>query len=643
MKNGNRGVLLLSLPWQLSNWPSAALGTLKAVLSAHDVPVTVRHLHLEVAHKIGVRRYHDLAERESDVAESLFSSLFAPSDTEVLLARATERLRAENRSDLLAWVATSAPEDLRVAVDECLADVDFDRYWLCGLTIGAVQLCASVYVAHLIRTRAPHLHVIAGGAGITGEAGKRLLEATDLFDAVVDGEGERAIVAIAELGSALSPDRTNDVPNLWMRGEDGQIVKTATASVELDEMPLPDYSDYHDAVRRLHYPAGLVTIPIEASRGCAWEHRCGDGTLKGCTFCGIFRTSPNYREKSLNRVLWEIEELTGRAGVLDIGFVDAYLPPSLRHALLRHLAADPRDFSIWCELRCDFDDTIALLLADAGLKKAQLGVEAFHTSILRRIDKGTRAIDNVYALRLCEERGLVGQYNLITYYPGVPADEIEEMADSLPQLFGLRPPSVAEFYLDRGSRVYQHPEQYGLSADDVDHEAISYLPTPLGASRITQYVPFRREALGAAAIRAWDTVHAEAARWRETYKYATTHGLQSPLTYREGVQFLEVTDARSASARTLRLEGEIADVFRACRTPTSASRLATLVDLPHARAMAALQRLRDERLVFRDDHLYVTLPARARRPSGLPRTQVGRSMDAVRVEPVAPETVAVWT
>jgi ribosomal peptide maturation radical SAM protein 1 len=628
----DRGILLLSLPWRVAGWPSTSLGALKAYLAANGVEIAVRHLHMEIACTLGLDRYDTISDRAWDLGEALYSCLLAPDERDRLLEPIIEALRKRDMKDLADWAATSAVEDVRALTEAALAATDLDRYWMVGITIGALQLSSSLYTAQLLRRRAPHLHILLGGAGVVGEVGRNLLAVEPAVDAIVDGEGEETLLTLARLGAPLDEERLATVPNLWYRSAGGEVRHAFPRLLtDLDRTAVPDYSDYFNVAESAGYPPSAMILPVEASRGCAWEHRCGPDELRGCTFCGLFRTSPDYREKSLPRLIHEIDDLIQRSQRLDLAFVDAYLPDSYRRELLANLGDGSRDLTVWCEMRCNFDDEIAALLAGAGVWKVQLGVESFHTGILKRIEKGARAIDNVYAIRLCEENGIQAQYNLITHYPGVPGHEVEEMIQIIPLLFGYRPPGLTDFYLDRGSRVYLSPDRYGLTPEDLDHLPTAYLPSRLANRKVSQVVPFRIEAIGERAIAAWEELGVIVARWQEFYRNATRAGIALPLSFREGSDFIEITDCRSGDRRTLTIGGSLRDIFLICRRPTSKSKIEQ--QLPHlspARIERLLQALASQGLIFQEGPLNLSLPARATLPSGAPRamTSTPRSLVA---------------
>jgi ribosomal peptide maturation radical SAM protein 1 len=636
----DRGILLLSLPWRVAGWPSTSLGALKAYLSANGVEISVRHLHMELACALGLDRYDAISDRAWDLGEALYSCMLAPEERDFLLTPVIAKLRTQKMDDLAEWAATSAVEDVRRITEAALGAIDLDRFWLVGITVGALQLGSSLYAAQFLRQRAPHLQIVLGGAGVVGEVGRNLLAVEPNIDAIVDGEGEETLLYMTRLDGPLDEERLAMLPNLWYRAAGGEVRHSFTKVLtDLDRVAVPDYSDYFTVAESTGYPSSAMILPIEASRGCAWEHRCGPDELRGCTFCGLFRTSPDYREKSLPRLLQEIDELIQRSQRLDLAFVDAYLPDSHRRELLAHLGDGSRDLTVWCEMRCNFDDEIAALLAASGVWKVQLGVESFHTGILKRIEKGARAIDNIYAIRLCEENGIQAQYNLITHYPGVPGQEVEEMIHNIPLLFGYRPPGLTDFYLDRGSRIYISPERYGLTPEDLDHQPTSYLPSRLAHRKISQVVPFRVEALGERAVAAWEELGVIVQRWQEFYRKATRAGIALPLSYREGSDFIEITDCRSGDRRTLTIGGQLRDVFLVCRQPISKSRIEQV--LPHispARIERLLQALASQGLIYQEGLLSLSLPARAGLPSGAPRPAVAlaRSRATVPLRAVPP-------
>ena len=224
------------------------------------------------------------------------------------------------------------------------------------------------------------MRVVLGGGSVLGQPGASLLELVPWIDAVVDGEGESALAGLAKL-PAWDEKFLLTIPNLRYRRSDGGVGRTQTSAMaNLNGAALPDMDEFYAAARSVGYPPDNLVMPVEASRGCAWEHRKNDGQLHGCTFCGLYRNSPNFREKRSETILAEIRGGVARSQATAVSFVDAYLPPSCAKDLLRDISKAGLDITLFCEMRCDLDDEISDLLARAGTRQVQLGVEAFHTA-----------------------------------------------------------------------------------------------------------------------------------------------------------------------------------------------------------------------------------------------------------------------
>ena len=124
------------------------------------------------------------------------------------------------------------------------------------------------------------------------------------------GEGEGAIVELCERLEAGCDYR--DVANLLVKTPSGLITNPVRPVLDLNELPVPDYSVFHPA-RLLRPMAGTVyrAVPIETNRGCPF----------GCSFCN----SPSmvrlyheagagrfFRKKHMDRIEHELRTLITR-------------------------------------------------------------------------------------------------------------------------------------------------------------------------------------------------------------------------------------------------------------------------------------------------------------------------------------------
>jgi hypothetical protein len=448
---------------------------------------------------------------------------------------------------------------------------------------------------------------VLGGSGLVGSIATEILERVPSIDYVVNGEGEAAFLSlIADLReTGRSRGRlgvcSRDIAT--GRAQDGG----RAPSINLSQAPTPDLSEFFATAARFNVPKTALTLSFEHSRGCEWEHRI-PGQLKGCTFCGLYRTSTDYRRKSIARVADQIRESVGLHRNLNLAFVDAYLPESDRDELLDCINTMPEDITYFTELRCDLSAaTVAKLSRRA--RRVQLGVESFSTALLRRIGKGLSAAQSVYCVRLCQEARISTQYNLMLHIPGATRDEIAGLYDNLPTLFGLLPPTVTRFYLDRNSLVFHNPERHGVCAASLDAERHDWLPMSLGDSRISQVVPFRPiyDDLGPE----WEKVADLVGEWRERWTISHAAGLPSPLVWSKGADWASIIDMRQQQERVFEIDGTLLDVFLGTDEVVSLKRLTSR--LPHrdpTEIAKALQDLVSMRLVYKDGPRHVRVAVR---------------------------------
>lgn len=604
---GGRSVLLFSTPWMIPTWPSLAIGCLKAYLRASGIRARCCHLHLEAAVKLGWAHYNALADTWG-AGEALFGALLDPADSDRLVSAAAQMLREADHATTAKWAEEKACDDLTAFVDSWLERERPENYPVVGGTVGAMQLCGTLYLMRRVRERGHVGQRVLGGSGLVGSVAREVLVRCPDVDAIVDGEGENALLGLVKRVMGASQTLAG-LPGVLARDGTGEVVIGDTAAtVNMNTAPAADLDEFYETAFELGVPKTALTIPYEHSRGCEWEHRT-KGKLNGCTFCGLYRNSPDHRRRSLDRIINDVESAIQRFRVLNLGFVDAYLPKDYREELLDGLVRLPADMSFFTEMRCDLTKATVERLA-VRASRVQLGVESFSSAILRRIGKGIGAAKSVHSVRLCQEHGIPTQYNLMLRIPGVPRSEIEELYQALPTLFGLIPPHATNFYLDRNSLIFSDPEAHGVAPESLDAERPQWLPNSLGDSRISQVVPYSSRDDDVEG--AWSQVEAQIKRWHARWRIVKSARIESPLIWRDGGGWASIVDARDDVAKIYLLEDILYEVFLACTEITSQKRLAR--HLPHYSPVmlsSALRELASHGLVFQDGPSYVSVVVRA--------------------------------
>ncbi len=95
--------------------------------------------------------------------------------------------------------------------------------------------------------------------------------------------------------------------------------------------------------------------------------------------------------------------------------MDNVLPKESTAEILRGLADLNRDLSIFAEIRATTPLSELKLMRTAGMHRVQIGIEALSTRLLRKLHKGTTAIQNLEIMKHCEALGIANLSNLISF------------------------------------------------------------------------------------------------------------------------------------------------------------------------------------------------------------------------------------
>ncbi len=464
-------VLLVSLPWTLQTEPSLGLGLLKAILDHQAIPARVMHLNLR-AYRVLQPRSYDAIARIYGLNDFLFTKVLDPEVTSTQLRwlrvkarnfisqpeadRAHFRSSEETFDKFMLLRETLLPELLEEWADEIAAD----PATMVGFSCMFDQTIASLALAKLVRERAPDKLIAFGGVAVRPPTAGMLIESFPWVDAVCDGEGELVIGPLVHASAGLIP--LEDVPGIVRRGPDGRaIANPMPPKVDLDANPVPDYADYFRELAELsdreQVDVHPLAVPIENSRGCWW------GQKHHCIFCGIHKDDLAYRARQADRVVEAIDTLAARHRLPGIRFSDYIMPREYLTTLLPTLARrGPRE-DLFTELKANTKTADFELLAEAGFKEVQPGIESFSTAVLRRIDKGVTGLRNVYTMLNGRAAGIKIFYNIIHSFPGDQEADYEAMLRLVPRLVHLdAPETCTPVLITRGAPLQTQRSRFGL-------------------------------------------------------------------------------------------------------------------------------------------------------------------------------------
>ncbi len=609
-------VALVSTPWPLFNRPSIQLGTLKAYLSRElpDVGVSALHFYLPVAARIGYNLYRALCER-TWLAESVYAALLYPQrlpQIGKLFCR-----EAAGNADLAGVDFAGLVARVGRVSESLVENVKWDRFGLVGFSLSLCQLTSSLYFIRRVRRAVPEAFVVVGGSTFSGASARRLVEEVPEIDAVIQGEGELPLAAVT--AQLARRGRLKSLPPGVVTRQGPEDETGFSQLPDLRRLPVPDYDDYFAQLaamppRRRFF----ATLPIEASRGCWWRRKARADRPSGCAFCNLNLQWEGYRRKDADQVAGEVAHLSRRYQLLSLAFMDNVLPTSGAMALFDRLAALGMDFKIFAEIRAGFPLECLRVMAAAGMAEVQVGIEALSTRLLRKLNKGTSAIENLEIMKNCEALGIRSRSNLIVHFPGSDERDVAETLTTLEYAAVFRPLRVVRFWLGLGSPVWEDPGTYGITRLGNHRYWRTLFPED-----VCRRLDFMIQAYRGDRVRQrrlWRPVREKVRQWRKIYGVLHEGDQPGPiLTFRDGGDFLILRQRRVGKKPMVhRLKGVSRQVYLFCGHRRTFQRIAARFPrIGEKQLQDFLESMVAMKLVFRERNRYLSL-AVPYRPASAP-------------------------
>ena len=610
-------IALVSMPWARVSSPALAVGLLKAILIRAGHEVDACYANLLLAQHLGPQRYRGIVNggglNHGLLGEWLFTRAAFGSDAldvDAFVDAHPEAVTAvaEDRDSLRALHEHVLPQFIADLVD----DRDWSDYDLIGFSSSFEQNVASLALARAIKERHPQVPIVFGGANVDGEMGPAYLRAIDWVDITVSGEADAAILGL--VSAVMRNEPPANVPGVWYRSADEVISgPPATLTRQLDDLPTPDYAEYFALLERFgseHLLSGRQRrLTFESSRGCWW------GAKHHCTFCGLNALGMAYRSKSPTRVVDELTELAERHEVLVFEGADNIIDHASMSDLCDRLGESAVDWDLFYEVKANLTRAQLQMMAQAGIRTIQPGIESLSTNVLKLMRKGSTQLVNVRVLKWARAERMRVIWTILAGFPGETDEDYLRQARLIPLLHHLQPPDgVARLLLERFSPYFDEPghgfrDVQPLSAyraaypvATLDHAAIAYA--------------FDYEAAPVAAPGAVGAVREAVRTWQQSW---ATSGLMPQLRGLRGPGWIRVLDTRSGQTQRTTLTGLSAAVLAGLDdTYRSASSLARdLHGGPHAapeeQIAAVIDDLAQHGFVIEDGGLALSLvlpPAR---------------------------------
>jgi len=615
----NSRIALISTPWPLYNRPSIQLGALKGYLQSRypDLRVEAGHFYLKLAESLGYRLYQQISER-TWLAESIYAALLFPERFEII-----EKLfNREARSKPLIKEAGLKLITTRVkkATEAYISSLNGDDYLLAGFSVSLCQFTSSLYFIDRIKQKFPGLIIVVGGSTFSGSIAENFFEVFPAVDVVINGEGEMPLAQLIN-GLRASPG-LNDIPpikgvitaNSIVTGHENNAFNQLN---NLNGIPPPDYDDYFRLLKTFNpNHAFFPVLPVETSRGCWWQKTSApgkafskkQGRFTGCAFCNLNLQWQGYRHKDPARVVNEIDHLTGRHQTLSVSIVDNVLPQKTSGDVFNKVANLKKDLHLFAEIRAGISAPDLAVMRGAGIQELQIGIEALSTSLLKKLNKGTRAIQNIEIMRDCEALGIVNRSNLILHFPGSDETDVAQTLHNLEFALPFRPLQTVNFWLGQGSPVWRNPGVYGIKAV-YNHPNWSHLfPGKFFRSMEFMILAYRGDRGFQKKI--WRPVRKKVALWQKKYAELQQGPTRTPiLSFRDGRDFLIVNQRLyRADAIKHRLVGTSRLIYLFCMQHRTLGHIRNrFPGFAEDKIVAFLKMMVDKKLMFKEKDNYLSL------------------------------------
>ncbi len=609
-KASSEKLLLVSAPWPLYSRPSIQIGTLKAFLRKKfpDLKVDAYHFYLKVAEAIGYKRYQAISER-TWLAESVYAALLYPErmDTvENFFYR-----QAKGKPLLQKIVFKNLASQVREVSEAFIHGIDWGDYVLAGFSICLCQLTASLYFIREVKKRFPNLLIVVGGSMFTGDATRNLFKTFPEINVVVNGEGElplsrlvsdliksRSFGEMAYVKGIVTPESTENKASAFFN-----------QMTDLSDLSPPDYDDYFDLLQSFSPEKTFFpTLPMEMSRGCWWHRPHEDGKSTGCAFCNLNLQWEGYRAKKTMQTVSEIDHLTTKYKTLSVAFMDNLLPLKTSKDIFTRIGKLKKDLLLFGEIRATTPRHILADMRIAGMKEVQIGIEALSTRLLRKLNKGTTAIQNIEIMKHCETLRISNSSNLILCFPGSDHKDVDETLRNLEFTLPYRPLKMVYFWLGLGSPVWRHPENFGIKAVFNHRNYAGIFPLEIFKSMQFAIQSYRGD-LGHQR-KLWTPVKKKLKAWEKTYdelRRGSRH--ENILSFSDGRDFLIIRQKRTQGGHlTHRLEGTSRAIYLFCQEHRSLKRiLERFTAVGSDQVVPFLRMMVDKKLMFEENNKYLSL------------------------------------
>ncbi len=462
-------VYFVNMPFWPVFYPGLGLSVISTLLRDAGIPCKTFYFNHDFAKEFGIHPYDNIAcckKIDAKVLDWIYSDILwgkgnvCPDDGDYF-----EYIGISDDKELITQLKTIKQTLIGPFMEDCISRLNLSSdVQVVGFSC-LFQTLPYLAVGKRIKELYPHVKVAYGGASVHGEIGEELFDRLDWIDALCTGEAED--IAVELFRSLLDGRAPQGLRGVLCRDADGNAYKTECGSVPqevFDNGLVPEFDDYFDSLERIGLSANMpgykehMALPFESSRGCWWMDK------QGCTFCGLNGIGGGYRLKRPEHVLDMLEHYSNKYGLtrfqacennMDMSYFDTFLPR------LKDRFPDQEPFLYYC-VKSNLNREQMRRLAQAGVAVAQPGIESLSDHLLGLMNKGVRAIQNLFFLKCAREYGVFVYWYMLMRIYGEAQSDYDEMTELLPKITHFNPPGISRSFVicQRYSAYYKNRSRY---------------------------------------------------------------------------------------------------------------------------------------------------------------------------------------
>lgn len=490
------------MPYASVERPSLALGSLCAGLRAAGLGAEAVHANVRFADRIGLMGYESIntSPLAYRIGEWTFADAAFPDDdldAAGYLTTLSREMGLDDVPERLGPVRDIAKDFVGAMAREIVAR----RPRIVGCSSVFQQHNASLALLRQIKALDPTITTLLGGGNCEGPMGWATLRTCSFVDYVVSGEADALLPPLCWRIITEAPDLPQDTLPPGVFGRADRQAETPPEGARLfarvptlECVAPPDYESYFETLERTAYRRHVIPgIPIETARGCWW------GQKHHCAFCGIPASGLRFRSKRPEVIRAEIATLGDRYGINRFSPADNIVETDYFTTLFPALARSRTPHHLFFQIKANLRRDQVALLADAGARWLQPGIESLSEDMLRLLSKGASAMTNLQLLKWARLNGIWLLWHILHGAPGEQDAWHAEVAGWLPLIAHFQPPGMpAMNRIDflRFSPYAEEPERFGLdlspawayahtapqSPDLLAHQAYSFTNRAAGAA-----------------------------------------------------------------------------------------------------------------------------------------------------------------